>query len=241
MRMRMIPKKWMAIMSLSFSSSSSLSSSSSSSSIRVLCLHGKGESSASFHSLLSPLIQHCHQKKLNIEWILPNGTFPCFPLQPEEGFSWWNLPPNTRSFTTSQYIGVEETLRRIETELYPVDVIFGFSQGAILASVLLMRGLLSSSSSSLAPKRAILCGASWPNPYSQDMSKLANKAKPPLNILHVIGEQDNVNPPELAVKLHEVLGGRIVTHPGRHVVPLEPNFLDLYVALIMNKALPHSK
>ena len=174
--MRMISKRWMAFMSLSSSATRLSSASASSSPIRVLCLHGKGESSASFQSLLSPLIQLCHQRKLDIEWVFPNGSFPCSPYQPEDGFSWWNLPPNTRSFTTSQYIGVDETLRRIETEIYPVDVVFGFSQGAILASVLLMRGLLhehhsisrpssfppffSSSLSFGYPKKAILCGAS---------------------------------------------------------------------------------
>ena len=195
--------------------------------IRVLFLHGKGNNGQTFLRTLQPLVQRLQGH--SVEWLTPDAPFP---MEDHTTFEWWGLPPGQRSFTTSEYIGVELTLQRIES-LYPVDVIFGFSQGAILTSILLMRGI---QGKAFLPKKAILAGAAWPNPFSEEMHSLDpdTVSQMSLRTLHVIGERDRTNPPEMALSIQRLFRGELLWHPGGHTVPVDQeSYLDAYADLIL--------
>ena len=197
-------------------------------STRVLCLHGKGNTGETFLKTIQPLVQRLEGH--SIEWLIPDATFP---IEDHTAFQWWGLPPGLRSFETKEYIGMELTLQRVES-LYPVDVVFGFSQGAILTSVLLMRGI---QGKSFLPRKAILAGAAWPNPYNDDMLSLSSDAVSQLNLrtLHVIGERDRTNPPEMALRLQQLFRGELLRHPGGHIVPVDQeSYIKAYADLILN-------
>ena len=197
-------------------------------STRVLCLHGKGNTGETFLKTLHPLVQRLEGQH-SIEWLIPDASFP---MDDHNAFQWWGLPPGLRSFETKEYIGIEHTLQRIES-YYPVDVIFGFSQGAILTSILLLRGL---QGKSYLPKKAILAGAAWPNPYNDEMVSLSsnNVSKANLQTLHVIGDRDRINPPEMAQRLQNLFQGKLLRHPGGHIVPVdEESYITAYADLIL--------
>ena len=195
--------------------------------IRVLCLHGKGSSSQIFMQTIQPLVDKLQPHP--IDWLCPEATFP---MDDHNAFQWWGLPPGLRSFETKEYIGMDLTLQRVES-FFPVDVVFGFSQGAILTSVLLLRGL---QGKAFLPPKAILVGAAWPNPYNDQLLGLdqgtVNRAK--LKSLHVIGERDRTNPPEMAMRLQSLFNGELMKHPGGHIIPVDhESYLESYADLIL--------
>lgn len=195
-------------------------------SLRVLCLHGKGETGASFIGSLAPLTEVCKRRGLEVEWISPNAPHS---IPGHNGYAWWNLPPGFRSFETKEYLGLQQTFELIESQ-YPVDAIMGFSQGAILTSVLLLRGL--QGKSKYLPNAAILCGAAWPNPFDAEMLALDTKQAQVVSSLHVIGTRDKVNPPAMAMKICDIFGGKLIEHPGGHIVPVGDGYVEEYVNVI---------
>lgn len=193
---------------------------------RVLCLHGKGNSALSFRATLAPLIQAADGR---IEWLIPDAPYP---LVGHTGSAWWDLPVGARSFDTSEFIGAHASIAALE-DMYPIDGVIGFSQGAILASVLLLRGL-----QGLAPgypKRAVLCGAAMPGPYVGAVNALTPELIRSAGVksLHVVGTTDRVNPPELARHLCEALCGRLVEHADAHVMRMDEPFVRHYLDLLL--------
>jgi hypothetical protein len=93
------------------------------SSLRVLCLHGKGNTGESFRTMIKPLMDSYETGpyKNHIEWITPDAPYP---VEGYGGYAWWNLPPGKRSFDTLEYLGAEESISKIE-QLYPIDAIIG--------------------------------------------------------------------------------------------------------------------
>ena len=160
-----------------------------------------------------------------------------FVIPNHNGRAWWNLPERVRSFEATEYIGVEKSFRLIEDDIFPVDVILGYSQGAILGSVLLARSALGLNQG--CATKLILFGAAWPNPYSKIIKSFSvqdSSSGIPNNeasTLHVIGEKDAINPPESALLLQHYVGGSYIMHPGGHIVPVDEEYIDKYVRFVL--------
>ena len=208
---------------------------------RILVIHGKGNSGDLYRSKLLPLIES-HQFK-NCEFLFPNAPFQMITdgdSAPNQ-YEWWKLGKGERSFTAKNYEGIQTSIELIES-FKSIDAVIGHSQGAILLSILLARGLLGHSS--FLPSKTILSGAAWPNPYSDFLEQIENmndsekliliKKSNLEKTLHVIGEIDDINPPEMAKRICRIFGGELKIHSGGHFLPIDEasiqgyaNFLNL--------------
>ena len=169
---------------------------------RVLMLHGYGQTLETFRektgAIRRVLGSHC-------ELIYIQGAHSVTNFKGETGYAWWTFENEAEFFTATSYQGVEASIELIRREL-PFDGIVGFSQGGAFASFL----------SGLFPlKFSILIGA---YPVTDPTCRKHYK-KDSTRYLHVYGEQDSIVLPERSKILHELLGGEIVAHPGRHVIP----------------------
>ena len=137
---------------------------------KVLFLHGKGENGPTFQKRLGPL--EAALKTRNPCVVCEYATAP-HEIGPGK-YAWWQLPANERSFTTSEYIGMEQTLEHVQSlwaASGPYDAVIAHSQGSILTSVLLAKAL--QSDYSFRPTKAVLFGAAWPKPYEALLQSLA--------------------------------------------------------------------
>lgn len=205
---------------------------------RVLALHGKGETSASFRQRIQPLLDRLPGDVMTVKFIDA-------PWELGNGGAWWRLPPGVRSYEASSYEGVDASLELLANEfaLGEVHGVIGFSQGAILLSFFLAAQLQLrlAGQPALIPRKALLIGGSWPKPYTEVMDSL--KALPPemlaamgCEVLSVVGEGDNVNPPELSVAVSKCFGdaGTVHTHSGRHVVPADDTSLATMSSFLLS-------
>ena len=225
--------------------------------MRVLCLHGKGNCGASFRRRLLPAIDALEADGVEF-------TFADAPHAMEgkgEGErEWWTLPPGVRSFQAESYGGVDdafEVLAGAEREAGPFDCLWGHSQGAMLAAIVLTEQLAGRGPLEQAPKGVIVNGAAWPAPYGGALEALQGSAVPS-RALHVVGARDDTNPPEQGLRVAACLGvsagdcdraagllsepladgacaavglsgsGQVLVHGGAHVVPLDRAALDEY-------------
>lgn len=189
---------------------------------RILALHGKGESSISFRQRIQPLLERIEPplvvKFMDAPWELGNGG------------QWWKLPPGVRSYEAATYEGVDASLEMLANEFALGDVygLIGFSQGAILLSFFLAGNLQlrHAGQPALVPRKALLIGGAWPKPYTEVMEALKETAGLALlgcEVLTVVGDDDKVNPPEMAKAVSACFGdaATLYTHAGKHVVPLD--------------------
>ena len=108
-------------------------------------------------------------------------------------------------------------------ELPKHDFCIGHSQGAILLTSLLAQ----SSSLPIIRGGYIWNGAAWPNPFNDQLESLAasTKQQKDQNGLMIVGDNDDINPPEGALRVRDLLtniGMEISTvhHNGGHSVPV---------------------
>ncbi|KAG8464018.1 hypothetical protein KFE25_000186 [Diacronema lutheri] len=206
---------------------------------RIIALHGKGQSGASFRRNIQPLLQRLPDddvtvKFLDAPWELGNS-----------GGAWWRLPPGVRSYDAKHYEGVDRSLEQLAAEWEHGDVygLVAFSQGAILLSFFLAANmqLRLARQPALLPRKALLIGGSWPNPYTEVMESL--KALPAeglallgCDVLTVAGERDDVNPMEMALAVSRCFGGAasVHMHPGKHIVPLDDASLDVMSRFLLS-------
>jgi len=205
--------------------------------IRVLCLHGKGESGGSF-CYNTEFLDDFEDGALEVSWEYVNA--PHSTPYDALAFEWWKLPPGERSFTATTYEGADVSLAHIERiwrESGPFDGIMGFSQGAMLAAVVAAKSLMEPDFGA-RPKFAILFGAAYPLPFDPLLKSLkASKDTKTIPTMHVFGEKDNVNPPELGQLLADCFADPcIVWHPGAHTVPSESEL----VVRLHNFCIDHS-
>eukprot|EP00668_Euglena_longa_P045444 GGOE01061106.1.p2 GENE.GGOE01061106.1~~GGOE01061106.1.p2 ORF type:complete len:217 (+),score=51.88 GGOE01061106.1:71-652(+) len=170
-----------------------------------------------------------------VEWVFPTAPHPVGDVK--GGFAWWSLPPGVRSFQATEFVGFEESAQLVEDvwrRQGPFDAVLGFSQGAMLLSVLLARGLVDQSA--LKPARAILFGAAWPNPYGDTVRGLTEMGeslrRSSLRTLHVYSMHDPMNPGEMAEQIADCYGPvseRWVHGAHAHVVPQTPADLQRYI------------
>ena len=194
------------------------SSLSTSSKRKILVLHGKGGSGASMKLRFQ-----------GIENALPEFDFT-YATAPYEldggGYQWWTLPPGVRSYQATEYGGVEQALDVVRSS--QADVVWGHSQGAILLGFAAAIGAIDW----LGNAKLILNGASWPKPYEAELERGCRG-----NTLHVLGETDDINPPDQARRLAACFDdARVFVHPGGHYVPTDKAAIECYRDFLLGSA-----
>lgn len=196
--------------------------------VRLLCLHGKNSNSEEFAQSLEPL---------------RNVAVLTFMDAPHGGggggYVWWHLPPGERSYTSPHLDGLAESTEAVRDAWEkhgPFDGILGFSQGAILIAALAITGVLMSPAApedeegrALRPRALLLFGAALPGPFKDRFTSSGS-----FHALHVIGDNDTVNPPDGARSVARGLGGEVWVHGGGHVIPLDGEALGIYERFLGN-------
>ena len=195
-----------------------------SSGLRILALHGSGSHGARFSQQTK-----CFQEAL--EEIAPQAkyTFLDGPFSKDTGFSWWKMKEGERSSNAKELIGLDKSLRLIEEPNESYDIIIGHSQGAMMAAIVLARGVMKT------PKLAILTGSSYPESQHELFSK-ASGLIGGLRSIHCIGRADEINPPDLARKLalsFNIEGNaEVIDHGGGHIFPQDEASLGIMMHTI---------
>jgi len=114
------------------------------------------------------------------------------------------------------------------TQTANFDIILGHSQGAILLAALLsLHEKLWNARS--GPPGYILNGCAWPNPYCRSLMSISARKEIGMvdmlpQIAFIMGKEDNINPVESAMKVHDAFvpgfDVSIVNHGGGHSVPI---------------------
>ena len=182
------------------------------SAMRVLCLHGKGGSAASFLDDLQPLRS-----------ALPAIEFEAMDA-PGGTRSWWTYPRGERSFSASSFSGDDESIAAVEAELVKggYDGILGFSQGAMLAAVVAARSALGQGPPDSKLSLTVCCGAALPKPFEPLFAALRESGgAPAIRSLHCLSAVDTMNPPELGKALATSFGtsASLLWHDNGHTVP----------------------
>ncbi|KAI8062185.1 serine hydrolase FSH [Gongronella butleri] len=207
--------------------------------LRILCLHGMSQNATIFRKKTAVI-----RKKLDKIADLVYVTAPHLSLHPDhtseilreaaadptapedlKPFGWW-LPSDGDEFD-----GLKESmamLKKVMIEQGPFDGVFGFSQGAALASML--TAMLDDRT--LAPEfidndfvhprfRFSLVSASFiPESKSLACRLFLRDAKITTPSLHMIGEKDSLIVPERMEKLAAAFDKpTFLHHAGGHVVP----------------------
>mmetsp|Transcript_23801 Transcript_23801/g.38215 ORF Transcript_23801/g.38215 Transcript_23801/m.38215 type:complete len:259 (-) Transcript_23801:177-953(-) len=183
--------------------------------LRLLCMHGYMMTATKMQSYIAPLADHCAEI----------ATFECLDgfhiadqaereHSPGEtrGRAWWNAKSDLKSSTPS-YVGAEETftnLEKIINESGPWDGLLGYSQGAAAAAVLCAR---------MKIDVAILIGGFVVRDQSL-LKCLEEKSPLETNALIVYGNNDEIVPPERAVRMIKYFKEpEIYSYEGGHKIP----------------------
>ena len=185
---------------------------------KILVLHGKGGSGASMKLRFQ-----------GIENALPEFDFT-YATAPHEleggGYQWWTLPPGVRSYQATEYGGVDAALDVVRSS--QADVVWGHSQGAILLGFAAAIDAVDW----LGDAKLILNGASWPKPYEAELARGCRG-----DTLHVLGETDDINPPDQARRLAACFdNARVFVHPGGHYVPTDEAAIECYRDFLLSDA-----
>lgn len=206
--------------------------------INILCLHGKGGNGEQFinkslQPLRSMLDKRCKDNNISFNWDTITAPYQISPPTNKEeddgGYAWWTMPPGVRSYNANEYIGFDASEEIVLDKFFESDIILGHSQGAILTAALLSKhDTLWNTALDESPMGYILNGVAWPNPYAKALESLAteeinNSASLP-SMLFVMGKEDNINPIESAIQVHDVykkgnFDVSIVNHDRGHSVP----------------------
>jgi len=178
-------------------------------------MHGYMMTATKMQSYIAPLADHCAEI----------ATFECLDgfhiadqaereHSPGEtrGRAWWNAKSDLKSSTPS-YVGAEETftnLEKIINESGPWDGLLGYSQGAAAAAVLCAR---------MKIDVAILIGGFVVRDQSL-LKCLEEKSPLETNALIVYGNNDEIVPPERAVRMIKYFKEpEIYSYEGGHKIP----------------------
>jgi len=171
--------------------------------LRILCLHGYHGSAEVLRNQLSPLRRKVDQL----------GEFVCIdaPSIAAGDFGWWHAVENE----TTHYEGWERTrdwLLALFEGRESFDGVFGFSQGAALAGLLV--GLR------LPVRFAVFAGGFLARDQSLQTNYDKEAAAFALPSLHMIGRTDVIVPPEESRRLSaKFVGPVVLEHEGGHVIP----------------------
>ena len=194
--------------------------------LKVLALHGSGGTAEEFPKRLEALGRALAFHSSDNENLKLEITSIQAPFVKENGFSWWTMPPGVRSFNAKEYKGFEESATKVLDvwETGGFDIVLGHSQGAILVGALLAL----KRTPYHPPGGYIMNGASFPNPYSQDLESLKDDDDDEVSprILFLLGKRDTIAPNPTGEKLRDLLqqGGFDASscyHEGGHGFPEE--------------------
>lgn len=206
--------------------------------IRILCLHGKGGNGEQFinkslQPLRSMIDKRCKDNNISFHWTAITAPYQISPPTNKEdddgGYAWWTMPPGVRSYNAKEYIGFDTTEDMVMNKLHKSDIILTHSQGAILTAALLSKhDTLWNTTLDGSPMGYILNGVAWPNPFSKALNSLDQEINNSVSLprmLFVMGKEDNINPIESAMQVHDVykegnFDVSIVNHNRGHSVPL---------------------
>ncbi len=190
--------------------------------IRILCLHGFRGSGAQLRAQLRGLTQDIESEH-ELELVCPDA-----PSLPDGRLAWWNAVPSDAGGNAKHYQGFSDSRAAIQEHFRnsgPFDGIFGFSQGAALAGLLV--GLragpdIEASEYPLEFGFAILVGGFVSNDPTH-AATYAARASYALPSLHFIGRADRIVPAEasreLAARFEKPC---IAEHDGGHLIPSAP-------------------
>ncbi|KAF1329776.1 Serine hydrolase, partial [Globisporangium splendens] len=134
----------------------------------------------------------------------------------KQQFSWWNYQENENG--THSYSHVEESLEYVAAicrEQGPFDGVFGFSQGGMLAHLMLQRHHENPENSPFAFSFGIFVSS----PTSLDPHYGIVDYKLSIPSVHVIGETDVIVAPERCKKLTEgFVDPTVILHDGGHYI-----------------------
>ncbi|KAJ3302958.1 Ovarian cancer-associated protein 2 [Kappamyces sp. JEL0829] len=177
---------------------------------KILWLHGYGQNAEVFKSRTAVLHKQLAKHGFSSHYLsgphVPTTFFTETPTGEER--AWWNS--NQERTVYHGYSESVELVTRTNLQDGPFDGIIGFSQGACLTAML--GSLLQP-----PPQFLIIIGGFVPNAPS--LASLVDSAATPSNILHVMGENDEMVPLAVSRKLHDRMGGEIYLHDGGHIVP----------------------
>eukprot|EP00929_Paragymnodinium_shiwhaense_P092711 TRINITY_DN52708_c0_g1_i1.p1 TRINITY_DN52708_c0_g1~~TRINITY_DN52708_c0_g1_i1.p1 ORF type:complete len:210 (-),score=15.87 TRINITY_DN52708_c0_g1_i1:271-900(-) len=170
--------------------------------LRVLCLHGFGQTAESMASMIQPLATALQG---HAEFIVPPQSQP-----------WWRAS----SLLWPSYVGCDESLeflRDFAASNGPFDGVLGFSQGACLAGIMCaMQGEVSTAAPVDVKFAVICCG--FCSRDSQHSALYHQEIDVPS--LHVIGEADFFVLRYLASSLARCFtDAKVSYHPGGHDLP----------------------
>lgn len=197
---------------------------------RILCLQGKGGTGADLHARIEPLREAAGS---SFQWDVIDA-----PVElSSEDFAWWLTPPGERSYTAARYKGVGSSMAYLErawaTGSY--DGLMGFSQGAMLAAVIIAQATVDIRTNAIRPRFALLFGAALPKPYEKLLAAVRDLDCPMPPSLHFLSRSDMTNPPEQGEWVAQSIGGEVVWHDSGHRIPNDAaaleaacSFLELY-------------
>ncbi|KAL9181522.1 hypothetical protein ACHAXT_010327 [Thalassiosira profunda] len=147
-------------------------------------------------------------------------------LEDFQRYSWWDASDDGK-----EYRGWKESVAYVQDHMKksgPFHGILGFSQGAVMASVMCASSPIESDL-----RFALLIGG-FP-PRDTELQKLMKEspALQKLNSLHIIGEGDDLVKPEWSKKLTEMFHSpSVLLHPGGHYIPTSRSYCDQIIDFV---------
>jgi predicted esterase len=211
--------------------------------VRILCLHGYNGSASILRAQARGLTQGLEH--------LADFVFVDTPTLALGDFGWWHAKRQVTAFATqdpgvessvARYEGWSRTLDWVLTTFErdgPFDGVFGFSQGAALAALLV--GLRSPNQMLMTRKPlsfgfAIMVGGFWAS--DPELARLY-KAKQNYEIpsVHIIGRSDSIVPSQNSRSIAELFRDPLVLeHGGGHIVASTPEIREKVAEFLQRRA-----
>ncbi|EGZ26941.1 hypothetical protein PHYSODRAFT_471918 [Phytophthora sojae] len=196
---------------------------------RVLCLHGFGQDAPKFRNRISSLRRAL---KSSFDFVFPQAPFlvtsypnstpeeqaqMCVDAEAEPTYKWWDfeIDEETGKHTYGRVDEAVDYLAEFVKKEGPFDGIFGFSQGGMMASLLLQRQCADPNNSPFAFKFAIFVA-------SCDLGDPVYKSEQKVGVpsIHIMGETDQIVTMGRSQKLLELYSNpKVFVHPGGHYIP----------------------
>lgn len=176
--------------------------------LTVLALHGYIQNKTVLEKSLIQLFKgkNCRQ----IKWIIPDGPYVVSEELNQHG--WWYLPTKEIFRQPHKYEGIEESIEYLKGVIEnnnPVDVVLGFSQGSVMASVLLSKNLLPGCGMAI-----LMSGSDIQDELYHPMKFIGTKT------ILLAGEKDTLCTIDDSLKLAKRYENfELITHRWGHVIP----------------------
>ena len=182
--------------------------------MKILLLHGYFQNGKIILKAIQKLLGN---KCKEYEIVSPNGPYKIG----EDKYGWWNLPSKELFCKPHLYENVEDAIELVKS-IGHVDIVIGFSQGAVLATILLGQKIITGC------KLVILMSGSdiMDERYISD-EKIDTKS------IHILGIKDTLCFKEYSLKLSErYINKDISEHKWGHVIPTNSTMRDFILEKI---------